>query len=323
MSSLPPAWFLFLVAPLTVEYVSGSSPYLNPFVWAANYFLYGAGTLLIRELRVRWDKGWLAVFILAAAYMVAEEGLMLNTLFDPTKNATGRALGVNWVWTTGMLVVHSLVSIFMPILLAESIYDQQAREAWIKPRTFWLLLTAFAANVFGLGRLMAPTNRPGIIYYLVEAAFIGGCLWLASRVPAPSPETVLNAGRPARSPAWLFAGTLSGMALTMVVNFAAPTLAIPTAVKVVMMLGVYLAFLEWLRRRAIFRPGLAPLSKFAVAGGIISFWILLSPLTTLSKGNPGPAFFGALMAIFLVSVQRRLKKNLPIPWAQAADRTAK
>ena len=29
---MPPAVFLFLFAPLTVEYVSGSSPYLNPFV---------------------------------------------------------------------------------------------------------------------------------------------------------------------------------------------------------------------------------------------------------------------------------------------------
>ena len=76
---LPPAWFLFFFAPLTAEYVSGSSPYLNPFVLVANLLLYGAGTLLIRELRVRWGKGWLAVFILAAAYMVAEEGLMLNT----------------------------------------------------------------------------------------------------------------------------------------------------------------------------------------------------------------------------------------------------
>ena len=56
----------------------------------ANLLLYGPGALLIRELKVRWRKGWLAVFILAAAYVVAEEGLMLNTLFDPTKNTAGR-----------------------------------------------------------------------------------------------------------------------------------------------------------------------------------------------------------------------------------------
>jgi len=321
MRKLPPAGFLFFFAPLTAEYVSGSSPYLNPFVLVANLLLYGAGTILIRELRVRWGKGWLTVFILAAAYMVAEEGLMLNTLFDPTKNATGRALGVNWVWTAGMLVVHSLVSIFAPILLAEAIYDEQANEPWIKPRSFWWLLAAFAANVFGLGRLIAPTNRPGAVYFLAEVVFIGGCFLLARR--APSPRAVISNGSSGRPPAWLFAGSLAGMIVTMVVNFASPTLAIPAVAKVVVMLAVFLAFLGWLWRNGIFRPGLDPLSKFAGAGGIISFWVLVSPLTSFSKGNIGPVFFGALMAVFLVSVQQRLKKKLPIPWADGTGRTLK
>ena len=93
MDKIQPAWFLFFFAPLTVEYVSGSSQYLNAFVHVANLLLYGAGTILIREARVRWRKGWLAVFILSVAYMIAEEGLMLNTLFDPTKNNVGRLAG--------------------------------------------------------------------------------------------------------------------------------------------------------------------------------------------------------------------------------------
>jgi hypothetical protein len=305
VSRVPPAWFLFFFAPLTAEYVSGSSPYLNPFVLLANLLLYGGGTILIRELRVRWGKGWLAVFTLSAAYMVAEEGLMLNTLFDPLKNATGRALGVNWVWTAGMLVVHSLVSICVPILLAEAIYDQRSKESWVKPRVFWWLLLAFAANVFGLGRLIAPNNRPGVIYFLVEAAFIGGCFWLARNMPAPRP--VDGDGRIELAPGKLFFGSLAGMVVTMVVNFAAPTLAIPAVVKVVVMLGVYLAFLEWLRRNGVFRPGQLPLSRFAAASGIISFWILVSPLKSLSEGNPGPACFGLLVAVVVVQGWRRLR----------------
>ena len=307
---------MFLFAPLTAEYVSGSSPYLNPFVVLGNLLLYGAGTLLIREFRVRWAKGWLAVFILSAAYMVAEEGLMLNTLFDPTKNATGRALGVNWVWTAGMLVVHSLVSIFMPILLAEAIYSERSQEPWVKPRTCWLLGAAFVANVFGLGRLIAPANRPGAICYFVEAIFIGGCLWLASRVAAPKLATV--SASPVRSPRWLFFGSLAGMTLTMVVGFAAPALAIPAVTKMVVMLAVYLLFLRFLRRNGVFRLDLDPLSKFAAASGIICFWILISPLTSLGKGNIGPVLFGGLMAAFLFSVHQRLAKSLPIPWARLA-----
>jgi hypothetical protein len=314
MKRLPPAGFLFFFAPLTAEYVSGSSPYLNPFVWVGNLLLYGAGTLLIRELRVRWGKGWPAVFILAAAYMVAEEGLMLNTLFDPTQNTAGRSLGVNWVWTAGMLLVHSFFSIFAPILLAEAIYDEESQEPWIKPRTFWLLLLAFAANVFGLGRLIAPTNRPGAICYLVEGAFIGMCLWLARSKRAPRAAVV--GGSSERSPIRLFVASSGGMAVMMLVGFATPAVAMPAVAKVVVMITAYLAFLGVLRWCGVFRTEMDPLSKFAVASGILSFWVLVSPLTALRKGNIGPVFFGALVAVLLVSAQQRLRKRLPIPWAQ-------
>ncbi|MCG2769572.1 MAG: hypothetical protein L6435_14495 [Anaerolineae bacterium] len=37
--------------------------------------------MLIRELRVRWGKGWPTVFVLGAAYGVLEEGLMVKSFF--------------------------------------------------------------------------------------------------------------------------------------------------------------------------------------------------------------------------------------------------
>jgi hypothetical protein len=308
MKRLPPAWFLFFFAPLTAEYVSGSSPYLNPFVLLANLLLYGPGALLIRELKVRWRKGWLAVFILAVAYVVAEEGLMLNTLFDPAKNTVGRLWGVNWVWTAGMVVVHSLVSIFMPILLAEAIYDEKANEPWVKPGTFYVLLTAFSANVLGLGRLLAPSNRPGAIYYAAEAAIIGACLWLAKRVPAPPPASAET--KPSRFPLWQYATSLTGMLVTMGASFAAPALPVPGVAKVLVMLAVYLGFLGFLHHSRAFDPGLDALSRFSVACGIISFWILASPLMALAKGNVGPVVFAVLTAGFLASMQKRLKRGL-------------
>ena len=233
---------------------------------------------------------------------------MLNTLFDPTKNTVGRLLGVNWVWTSGMLVVHSLVSIFAPILLAEAIYDEQANEQWVKPRTFYVLLVVFSANVLGFGRLLAPSHRPGASYYLVEASIIGACLWLANRVPGPRPATAET--KPGRSHLRLYVASLSGMLATIVVSFTVPALPVPALAKVVVMLTSYLAFLGFLHHNRAFDPGLDPLSKCAVASGIISFWILASPLVALAKGNVGPFFFGGLMAGFLTNVQKRLKKGL-------------
>ena len=47
LNRVSPVWFLFFFAPITAEYVSGSSPYLNPFVLMSNLLLYGPGALII------------------------------------------------------------------------------------------------------------------------------------------------------------------------------------------------------------------------------------------------------------------------------------
>jgi hypothetical protein len=303
MRRIRPAWFLFFFAPLTAEYVSGSSPYLNPFVWLANFLLYGAGALLIHELRTRQKKGWLAVFILAAAYMVAEEGLMLNTLFDPDKNTAGRALGVNWVWTAGMLMVHSLVSICAPLLLTEAVYDAEADRPWLSTPACFLLLAGFLANVFGLGRLIMPYHRPGLIYWLIEIAFIGLCILAACVVNGPGTRDSEN--RHAQTPIKVAFQTFAAMLATMLVGFVTPSINIPTLAKVIVMLAAYLGFLEWLRRCGIFSGD--RMTRFAAACGMISFWVVFSPLKSVALHNPGPLIFGIFVAWLLARLSRQLR----------------
>ena len=122
---------LLILSPGIPEYLSGSSALnsivLNP-IWfvlgiVANLGLYGPGVLLIREANVRWHKGWGTVLLLGAAYGILEEGIALSTLFNPTAGPVGQLgfyghwLGVNWIWTSGILTVHMLFSISLPILL--------------------------------------------------------------------------------------------------------------------------------------------------------------------------------------------------------------
>jgi len=100
---------------------------LNPvqfvFQIVANLGLYGPGVILIREAFVRWKKGWASALILGAAYGILEEGLGLSTLYNPLANPVGKLgfyghyLGVSWVWVAGILPVHMIFSISMPILL--------------------------------------------------------------------------------------------------------------------------------------------------------------------------------------------------------------
>ena len=122
---------LLMLSPGIPEYISGSSPtnaiVLNPFMFGfqivANLGLYCPGVLLVREAMVRWRKGWASVLLLGAAYGILEEGIALSTLFNPEANPVGKLgayghwLGVNWVWVAGILPVHMVFSISLPIML--------------------------------------------------------------------------------------------------------------------------------------------------------------------------------------------------------------
>lgn len=126
-----PILFLLLLTPGIPEYLSGSSSLeplvLNPVAFLLflplNLALYGPGVLLIREAKVRWHRGWASVIALGAAYAILEEGIAVDTFFNPRAGPVGALgsfghfLGVNWVWVTGIVMVHVVYSISLPILL--------------------------------------------------------------------------------------------------------------------------------------------------------------------------------------------------------------
>ncbi len=81
-----PAIKLFFLAPVMGELLSGTAPpveFFNPFGFMLLTSLYGSGALVIRELRVRWNKGIGTTLLLGAAYAVIEEGLMVVSFFNP------------------------------------------------------------------------------------------------------------------------------------------------------------------------------------------------------------------------------------------------
>ena len=115
-----PALILFFLSPAIAELLSGSAPpleFFDPFAFFAMVAMYGSGAILIRELRVRWNKGWPTVLALGAAYGIIEEGLGCKSLFNPQwgdlgpLGVYGRWAGVNWVWSLEMMIYHSIISI--------------------------------------------------------------------------------------------------------------------------------------------------------------------------------------------------------------------
>ncbi len=313
-----PVLILFFLAPAIGELLSGSSPpaeFFNPIVLLIQAALYGSGALLIRELRVRWNKGWPTVLALGVAYGIVEEGLLVKSFFDPNwvdldlLGTYGRWNGVNWVWCEHLTIYHTIFSIAVPILLLDLLFPALQKERWLSRRGmigFALLLLADV--LFGFFFLTA--YRPPWGPYLGAALLAGALVWLAWRLPAqwgmPQEKAV---PRPL-----LFA--LAGFGLTLAVFFVAwglPALSAPVGITLAALPAI-VALAAW-GIPAMSRGGAwGEPHQLALAAGGLGFFILLAPLQELDKArpdNPGGMALVALVAlVLLVLLWRRVKRPL-------------
>jgi hypothetical protein len=139
ISHLLPVIVLIVLAPTIAEILLGNL-LLNPnFVptLLMDVLLYGSGALLIREVARRLNVGWPSIIVMALAYGVVEEGLILQTFFNQHFPglvhiaAYGRALEVSWFWMISVLGMHAVWSIALPILLTELLFPRMARRPWL------------------------------------------------------------------------------------------------------------------------------------------------------------------------------------------------
>lgn len=164
----------------------------NPLLFflflAANIALYGSGVILIREAMIRWRKGWATVILLGMAYAIVEEGLALRTLFNPNSSVVGNLgvyghwMGVNWVWTVGLLIFHSVYSIALPIFLFGLVFPELKRQSLARSRGIGLSVVALIIDsVF----LQAIVNYdPGVGLLALFSAIAAALVVAGMQVPA-------------------------------------------------------------------------------------------------------------------------------------------
>src|SRR4051812_14548163 len=109
MSRFLPVIVLVLLAPVVAELLYGTISVTQATALLFVLPIYGAGALLIREVVRRSERGWGSILLLGAAYGVIEEGLVLQSFFNPTLYRASewgaRLFGVNWVYVEAMLVL--------------------------------------------------------------------------------------------------------------------------------------------------------------------------------------------------------------------------
>lgn len=314
---LPPPLALFLLAPTIAELLSGSSPpseFFNPVAFVLMAGLYGSGAVLMRELAIRWGRGYASLLVLGAAYGIVEEGLMVKSFFDPNwpdlglLGVYGRWADVNWVWAEMLTVYHAVFTITIPVLLTELAYPLRRSQPWASRRLFTILTAVLVATVV-VGFIFLTPYRPPRFPYLMAAVLTALLVALARRLPER-----LTRGKPTPLPKPRSLMILGfAWSVGFFLNFWALPHIVPVPIFVMLSGGLltagfafYLARLDWGHDDK--------LHQWAVAAGIMSFLILLAPLQELDQSrtdNPrGMALVGLAFLLGLLWLGRRIMPEL-------------
>jgi hypothetical protein len=336
-----PAVVLLVLSPAIGELLSGSSPpkeFFNPVTFLTLAGLYGSGAILVRELTLRWQKGWPTLLVLAAAYGIVEEGLMCKSFFDPNwpdvgiLGVYGHWLGVNWVWAEHLTFFHTAFSIAIPILLVEMIYAQRRHDSWVSARVFRLLLYVMLF-VVALGFCFFPSAEkpflPPPLGYGLTVVVVLVLLFWSRRLPAccTCGHEYRGVARPGRFSLVGLLGTVLFFAIFWILPKTAthPLVtigwgaALPGAA-VVLVLRMSGGGMRW-----------DDSHRLALVSGAVGFLVLLAPLQELDNPNrpddtTGMSYVGCGMLLLLWWVLRRIRsrcrQETRIPETQAPSESA-
>jgi len=317
-ASKSPAIKLFFLAPVMGELLSGSAPpveFFNPFGFMLLTSLYGSGALVIRELRVRWNKGIGTTLLLGAAYAVIEEGLMVVSFFNPQwpdiglLSEYGRWLGVNWIWAVMLTIYHAVYSIAIPIMLVELVYPDRCQQPWVSQRMLRVIAGLFIGVVtfgffaFSLFAGYTPPTVPYLCTIMIVFLFGYGAFHL---------PTTWGQGNTAILPPkllWLLgvAGTFGFFFGFWLMPSITPSWLFGLFISIIL-LSLVIAFLKRYRWDKA-----SNLHRFAVVSGALVFFIVFAPLQEFDMtriDNPaGMTLVGIFCVIGLLLLYRRLNAS--------------
>jgi len=323
-----PVLLLLCLTPGIPEYLSGSSsvafigkaPLLFLIFLGLNLGLYGPGVLLAREAFVRWKPGWAGLLLLGAAYGLLEEGTALSTLFNPHASVVsslgtyGHYAGVSWVWSVGVLGVHIVLSVGLPILLLGLALPETRGQPLLTRRQVVVALVVYGVDIFLL-ILIANYWRqaPGL---LLAAAVVALLLYAAARA-LPKGTLDPRGARPRLSPVWFVPLGLAYFPVLLIVPALGGSLRWwpPFTIAVDLLLSGALFFFV---RREVGRTGNEAALALLALGAIVPIMLF---------GFLAQAFFpivlipDALAGLFFYALWKRYRPGPPTPVAPPVGAT--
>ncbi|CAM5643043.1 putative Serine/arginine repetitive matrix protein 2 [Streptomyces afghaniensis 772] [Streptomyces afghaniensis] len=188
-----PVVTLFLMAPLLGEVVGAAlrlSYFVEPLRVVSILCFYGAGVVLLREIAQRLRlNGW-GIVLLGVAYALIEEGLALQTIFNPQgmdgETMYGRAAGVNWFWAVLVCGYHVVWSVLIPIGVVHILFPRESGSPWLSRRKLAVFGGVFALGtaLFALISLLRSDFRLSVVEIGAVLAIVGMLTLTASRCRA-------------------------------------------------------------------------------------------------------------------------------------------
>lgn len=283
--------------------------------------LYGGGAVLIRELARRQGAGWWRIALLAAAYGIIEEGIAIQSMFNPNLFNAGllgaRWFAFNWVWAQWTLGYHIIWSITIPILLTEMLFPARRSEAWLRRTGVMIAGVLYALSVFALGAIFRFVITPDfraplfglLALVLVAAALVAAALWGRS-----APVARAQATRNPPSP-WVVGLLVAITALAWFVLLDIPHLLRDSILVIVPMIGLIIlvgVVASKIHRWSAFEENWNDLHRFAIICGALLISMLVG-FFFVTASNPidqlGQGIASIGMIIFLALFGWRLRER--------------
>jgi hypothetical protein len=323
MRRYAPVFVLAVFATFIGEVLFGATPVSRLGGLIAVTPLYGGGAVLIRELARRRGNGWGRIGLLAAAYAIVEEGLALQSMFNPNLfNAGlvgGTALGVNWVWVEWTIGYHIVWSITIPIMLTELLFPARRAEPWLGRTGLGVAGIVYAIGAVALAaifRLVIAPDFRAPAFLLIGAGLVAAGLaalalcWPVSQA-APTPA---SSARSALSPwlvgllAFVIAGAWFALLDLPHVFRSSPLVLVPILAELALAAG----FVALIRRWSGPDHAWTDLHRLALACGallasmLVGFFFVTAgnPIDQLGQGIASIATI-ALLALFAWRLHRR------------------
>ena len=317
-SSIYPVITLLILAPLLGEMISGSSPpkeYFQPIPFVLLTMLYGVGAVIIREIAVRWKKGWVSILIMGMAYGIFEEGIMVRSFFDPGWQDLGelafygRWIGVNWIWSIALTIFHAVVSISIPIVITELLYPSKKNSIWLSRKQLTIFIFIFLINA-----LIGPLFGMKITALGMMASIL--CIFVLILLAYKWPDLSENIKTVKPASQWriiligllLMIGLIAGM-------WILPSLSIQWIITFVFLSGLPWVGIRWFQRLGANQW--SEKQQWAGIMGLLIPWLFLDIVSELDNSNRPDDTSGMILAallflVFLIAIRivmRRRKKE--------------